>query len=78
MALNPRLDIGRDPDEALRAELADLRRRIRVLERGKRVYSGDGAPSADLPDGAFWVRKDTTPKRLYVMVNNTWRYVELT
>lgn len=67
---------GTSPETALAERLAALERRVAALESTPAVAFGNGAPTADLPDG--WLYLDRSNNRLYARVNATWRYAALT
>jgi hypothetical protein len=82
--LDPAQPFALDPVAGQYDRVADLSRRLAVLERGGGRRSatavvvpvGAGAPSHDTVDGALYV--DLTNARLYARANGTWRWVALT
>jgi len=57
--------------------LADLERRLRVLERGvPRIQTFTGAPTATVRSGTPGLQTDTP--RLWLNVGGTWRFTTLT
>jgi hypothetical protein len=68
---------AQDPQSSLTAQrLADLERRVAVLERTATIQTGSGAPTNAARDGTLYV--DTTNSRLYVRSSSAWKFVAVT
>lgn len=77
MPIDPHGPIGLDAEQRRADALADLQRRVTVLEHGAPVIqTGLDAPITAPRDGTPYVA--TTATRLWLRVNGEWRYVQLT
>lgn len=62
--------------QSITDRIAALESKVASLSQRPQVALGDGAPTADLPDG--WCYVDRTTRRLWIRVSAVWRYVGLT
>jgi hypothetical protein len=80
MPVDPRLGalaVGTgDPLAQVGQDLADLRRRLDMIERLAKVQTGSGAPTMATRDGSLYI--DVTNSRLYVRAASTWKFVAVT
>lgn len=80
MPADPRLAAvvagARDPQASVMAQrVADLERRVAVLERTATIQTGSGAPTNAARDGTLYV--DTTNSRLYARSASAWKFAAI-